>query len=60
MREQKIIDASNRLIKQSLLIVLDSATSECKCATCQTARKIIPDVRILLDLGKDAKITKVE
>jgi hypothetical protein len=58
-RQQVILDAVNKVIQTSLLIALDVGTSDCKCSVCQTAKKLLPNVRMLLDMGKVGKITKV-
>jgi hypothetical protein len=58
-RQAKVLDAVNTVIQNSLLIILDAATSTCKCPTCETARKTAPKVRVLLEMGRVGKIEKV-
>lgn len=57
-RQRQILDMTNRMIQGMIMAVLDCATSDCKCATCQSVKKMIPIVRFMLDAGKGKVIPK--
>lgn len=59
-RQAKTTEKLGNLVNSVLLIVLDSATGECKCETCKTARKMAPELKQLLMMQRVKEIKKAD
>lgn len=60
VKPSKATESLGDLVNSVLLIVLDSATGECKCEACKTARKMAPKLKALLMMQRVKEIKKVE